>query len=169
MRTRLTTTALLIMLLSVPGFMYSQETDLPERKTAFTITAGGVSRIDTFYGQGYGAHLGANIYKANAKRFGWDAQFGINMVGTTNSSVVNTAFMVIGGGRYYYIKSGSGASFFVNFLTGFALELETADDYSGVLPDVGYSVGTYYEGKKLIAGFSVENTESLVLKLGLKL
>ncbi|WP_420386494.1 hypothetical protein [Roseivirga sp.] len=159
----------LLLILSIPDVLHSQDTQNPGKRSAFTITVGGTSRLDTFYDKGYGAHLGANIYKVNSKRLGWDAQVGVNITGTTNSSETNTAFMAIGGGRYYYVKNEKGASFFVNFLAGFALELETADDYSGVLPDVGYSVGTYYEGKRLITGFAIENTEVLILKLGLKL
>ena len=137
-------------------------------RSDFSVTLGGINRIDPSDGATYGFHLGGNWFKANSQGLGWDSQLAMNFTKPTFTNSILLTFMVLGGGRYYFIKGEGKTKAYFNFLAGFALEADYGDDYIEHIPDVGYSVGVFLEKSKLLFGLSVESAENLVLKVGFR-
>lgn len=137
-----------------------------ENRSDISLSIGGISSLDTFVGNAYGFHLGMNLFKVNSNRLGWDSQLAVNMTNAENSNSTMFTFMAIGGGRYCFVKKGNGVSVFMNFMAGFALEVDLGDDYTETLPDVGYSVGSFFQKDSFLLGISIESAENLVFKIG---
>ena len=169
MHLRITRCAVLIFLVFITVQLTQAQEAIPaaDKKAAFAVTAGYAEKLDQFSGPSRGFHLGLNMYKSNARRLGWDTQLAFNLTDDKNSSSTYFTPTIMGGGRYYFTSDEKRIRVFTNFLAGFALELESGDDFTATEPDIGYSVGLFVQAKKWVYGVSVESPENLIFKVGI--
>jgi len=152
-----------VLILSIKH-AYAQE----ERKSNWTLSTGFVTAVepDPFENTA-GFHLGANLFKANAKRIAWDSQLSLNFISSNFESAV--VFAVLGGGRIYFNGSDNKNRYFFNALVGPSLYLGSGDDYIEQFMQVGYSGGFYANIKRFLFGIGLERQEVLAFKIGYQL
>jgi len=160
---------MVILLMCIYSHMVQaqDQTATTPKKFAFAATVGYVEKLDTFNGSSRGFHLGINMYKAHAIRWTWDSQLSFNYTGDSNSSSDRFTTLGLFGIRRYFSSHENSTRIFMNLLGGLALEIDSGDDFTETLPDVGYSVGLYVQSKKFVYGLSVESPENLIVKVGI--
>lgn len=141
-----------------------------EKKTELSISTGFATKLsidDPFASEaGNGFHLGANLYKRNAKKLSWDSQLSMNYTDQKNSSTDLFMINALIGGRFYFNKTESPTRIFFSLLGGAALRLENGDDFTETLIDVGYSGGLYAERERFVFGVSIDAPKNLIFKMG---
>jgi|GEM_PF-1774558 len=141
-----------------------------EKKVEFSVTTGFTTKLsidDPFNTEtGNGFHLGANLYKRDARKWSWDTQLSMNYTGSRNSSSNLFTLNALVGGRYYFSKLENSTRLFFSLLGGVALRSETGDDFTETFIDVGYSGGLYIERDRFLFGISIDAPQNLIFKAG---
>lgn len=158
--------AIVLMTIFCQASLAQDQSNPTEKKRALSLTVGYVEKLDQFNGASSGVHLGANLFKPKARRWSYDAQLAVNITGGSSTYFTPT---LLGGGRYYFTSGEKPTRLFMNMLAGLALEVDFGDDFTEVLPDIGYSVGLYLQSRKFLYGVAVESPENLVFKVGVTL
>lgn len=141
-----------------------------EKKKELSISTGFATKLsidDPFASEaGNGFHLGANLYKRNAKKLSWDSQLSMNYTDQKNSSTDLFTINALIGGRFYFNKTENPTRIFFSLLGGAALRIENGDDFTETLIDVGYSGGLYAERQRFVFGVSIDAPKNLIFKVG---